>query len=98
MLSGRGWTGDHRFLGSCHNSRHPDREDRAAVGLAPDRDVTAHHLTEPAADREAKARAAVFARRCGRNLGKTPGTACPSAPGDEPAVFNVGSVRTVRKH
>ena len=45
-----------------HNPRQPDREGRPAAGLALDRDVAAHHLTEAFADREAKAGAAVFAR------------------------------------
>src|SRR6516225_5046642 len=45
------------------NPRQPDREGRAAAGLALDRDVAAHHLTEAPADREPKPGAAVFARR-----------------------------------
>jgi hypothetical protein len=38
--------GRHRFLRRVHNSRQPDREDRSATGLARDRDVASHHLTE----------------------------------------------------
>jgi hypothetical protein len=40
---------------TAHNPRQPDREGRAAAGLALDRDVTAHHLTEAPTDGEAKA-------------------------------------------
>ena len=40
---------------SVHNFRQPDRESRVLAGLALDRDVSAHHLTEtptdPARDR-----------------------------------------------
>ena len=59
-------------MASLHNPRQPDREGRATARLALDRDVAAHHLAEPLADREAKARAAVFARRGG-------GTACENS-------------------
>src|SRR6516162_9134151 len=48
---------------SVHNSWQSDREGRAAAGLALDRNVTTHHLTEAFADREPKAGATVFARR-----------------------------------
>ena len=57
-------------LRNLHNSRQPNRERRAATGLALDRDVAPHHLTETPADRETKTCAAVFAG-CGRGcLGK----------------------------
>jgi hypothetical protein len=42
-------------LGGFHHSREPDREGRAATRRALDRDVAAHHLTKPFADREPKA-------------------------------------------
>jgi hypothetical protein len=58
------------FLGNFHNSRQPNGEGRATAGLALDGNVTAHHLTEAPADREAKARAAIFACRGGGSLGK----------------------------
>src|ERR1700730_6785315 len=57
-------------LGSFHSSRQPNRESRAAAGLALHRDVAAHHLAEAFADREAKARATIFARRSRGSLGK----------------------------
>src|SRR6516164_11797507 len=55
---------------SVHDPRKPDREGRAAAGLALDRDVAAHHLAEALADREPKAGAAVFARRRCVGLGE----------------------------
>src|SRR6202048_3219055 len=69
-LSCVGRMANHRFLRSVHNPRQPDREGRAAAGLALDRDVPAHHLTEAPTDGEPKTRATVSAR-CGRgSLGK----------------------------
>src|SRR6516165_3961575 len=50
-------------LFAINNSRQPDRKRRAAAGFALDRDIAAHHLAEPLADREPKPGAAVFARR-----------------------------------
>jgi hypothetical protein len=38
------------FLRSVHNSWQPDREGQSATGLALDRDVAAHYLTEAPAD------------------------------------------------
>ena len=61
-LSYVGQIGRHGFLGNFHNSRQPDRKGRAAAGLALDRDVAAHHLTEAPADHETKAGPPVFAR------------------------------------
>jgi hypothetical protein len=60
----------HQLLRSIHNPRQPNGEGRATAGFALDRDVATHHLTEAPADGEAKARAAVFARRGRRSLGK----------------------------
>jgi acyl-CoA synthetase (AMP-forming)/AMP-acid ligase II len=50
--------------------RHSDCKGRTTTGLALDGDVAAHHLTEAAADSEAKTRSTVFARRHGGSLGK----------------------------
>jgi hypothetical protein len=55
-----------RLLGglpNLHNPRHSDCKGRTTTGLALDRDVAAHHLAEAFADRQAKARAAIFACR-----------------------------------
>src|SRR5262249_34230545 len=60
----------HRLLRGAHNSWQSDREGRSATRRALDRDVTAHHLTEAAANGEAKPRATVFARRSRGSLGK----------------------------
>jgi hypothetical protein len=60
----------HHLRWSFHNPRQPDREGRATAGLALDRDVPAHHLTEAPADGEAKTGAAVFACCGGGSLGK----------------------------
>src|SRR5207247_7323196 len=57
-------------LGGFHNSRQPDRESRSAAGLALDRDVAPHHLTEALANRETKPSAAILARRRRGRLGK----------------------------
>jgi DNA-binding transcriptional LysR family regulator len=57
-----GGLGTHQLLWSFYNPRQPDREGRATAGLALDRNVAAHHLTEAPTDGEAKASAAVFAR------------------------------------
>ena len=62
--------GNDHFFRSIHNPRQPDREGRSATRLALNRDVAAHHLTEAAADREAKASATVFARRSRGSLRK----------------------------
>ena len=51
-------------------SRQAHGEHRALARLALDRDITAHHLTEPPANHEPKARAAVLARRGRGRLGK----------------------------
>jgi hypothetical protein len=58
------------FLRNLHNSWQPDRESRATAGLALDRDIPTHHLTETLTDREPKARATILAGYCGRNLGE----------------------------
>jgi hypothetical protein len=67
-LSCIGRLGNH--LGRFHNPRQPDREGRAAAGLALDRDVAAHPLSEASADGEPKPRAAVFASRGCIGLGE----------------------------
>ena len=55
-----------RFLcdgpGASHNCRQPYGEGRSTTRLARDRDIAAHHLTEPPADDETEAGATVFAR------------------------------------
>jgi hypothetical protein len=58
-----GRLGDRPFLGGFNNPWQADRKGRAATGLALNRDVAAHHLTEAPADGEAKAGAAVTAAR-----------------------------------
>jgi hypothetical protein len=65
-----GSIGDHSFPRIFHDPRWADREGRAFPRLALDRDVAARHLTEPLADREPEAGAAVFARRRCIGLGK----------------------------
>ena len=45
-LSGISRIGSHHFFRSLHKSSQPDREGQSATGLALDRDVAAHHLTE----------------------------------------------------
>ena len=57
-------------LSGLYPSGQPDRERRSAAGLAFDRDVSAHHLTEPFADDEPETGATIFARGAGRSLGK----------------------------
>src|SRR5262245_52316010 len=66
----RSWTGNDRFLGRFHNARQADREGRSAAGLARDRDVAPHHLTEAPTDRETEAGAAELARCGGGGLRK----------------------------
>src|SRR5262249_38167980 len=53
-----------------HNLRHSDCKGGTTTGLALDRDVATHHLTEAPADHETKAGAAVLARGGGGGLGK----------------------------
>src|SRR6516165_5801342 len=57
-------------LFAINNSRQPDRKRRAAAGFALDRDIAAHYLAEPLADREPKPGAAVFAGRGCVGLGE----------------------------
>src|SRR6516164_171731 len=56
-------TGSNDILPGIYNSWQPDSEGRAMARLALHCDVSTHHLAEPLADGEAKAGAAVFARR-----------------------------------
>src|SRR5262249_36531833 len=58
-----GLIGGHRFLRSLHYPWQTDREGRSATRLALHRNIAAHHLAEPLADREPEAGAAVFPRR-----------------------------------
>ena len=51
----------------ARRERQGDRKCRAFAGFARDRHVAAHHLAEPACDRQAEAGAAVMAR--GRRVG-----------------------------
>ena len=62
-LSRRSRIDRHRLLRGFHSSGQPNREGRAAAGLALDHDVAAHHLTEAFADGEPKPGSIVFARR-----------------------------------
>jgi hypothetical protein len=50
-------------LPHLHNPRHSDCKGRATTGFALDRDVAAHHLTKPPADREPEASPTVFPGR-----------------------------------
>jgi hypothetical protein len=50
-------------LPNLHNQGHSDCKGRTTTGLALDRDVTAHHLTEASAYNEAEAGPSVFASR-----------------------------------
>src|SRR5262245_2735249 len=52
---------------NLHNPRHSDCKGRTTTGLALDRDVAAHHLTEAPADHETKASTTVFSS--GRRIG-----------------------------
>src|SRR5260370_11699524 len=53
----------HALLWVCEDIRQADREGRPAARRAFDRNVSAHHPTEAAADSEPEAGAAVLARR-----------------------------------
>src|SRR5882672_6655961 len=68
-VGGRGWCG-WLLDGLSHDRRQPDGKGAAPARLAVDGDVAAHHPAEPPAQRQAKTRPAVLARRGRIGLGE----------------------------